>query len=121
MGLRILFSVRKPSNVRQFESVLRALAGRGHDVMLVRAALGESDWPPFGLAPADSCPGRRLGAMPSAAKTRWWDVATRFRRGLFYLRFFSQAYKNAPALLARARKRAPVPAIRIAEWFGRPR
>jgi hypothetical protein len=120
MGLRILFSVRKPSNVRQFESVLRALAARGHDVMLVREALGEFDWPPFVLALAESCPGIRLETMPSAAKTHWWELATRFRRALFYLRFFSPAYREAPALLARARKRAPVPAVRIAEAFGRP-
>ena len=120
MGLRILFSVRKPSNVRQFESVLRALAARGHDVMLVREALGEFDWPPFVLALAESCPGIRLETMPSAAKTHWWELATRFRRALFYLRFFSPAYREAPALLARARKRAPVPAVRIAEGFGRP-
>jgi hypothetical protein len=120
MGLRILFSVRKPSNVRQFESVLRALAARGHDVMLVREALGEFDWPPFVLALAESCPGIRLETMPSAAKTHWWELATRFRRALFYLRFFSPAYRQAPALLARARKRAPVPAVRIAEGFGRP-
>ena len=120
MGLRILFSVRKPSNVRQFESVLRALAARGHDVMLVREALGEFDWPPFVLALAESCPGIRLETMPSAAKTHWWELATRFRRALFYLRFFSPAYREAPALLARARKRAPVPAVRIAESFGRP-
>ena len=120
MGLRILFSVRKPSNVRQFESVLRALAARGHDVMLVREALGEFDWPPFVLALAESCPGIRLETMPSAAKTHWWELATRFRRALFYLRFFSPAYREAPALRARARKRAPVPAVRIAEAFGRP-
>ena len=85
MGLRILFSVRKPSNVRQFESVLRALAGRGHNVMLVREALGEFDWPPFVLALAESCPGIRLETMPSAAKTHWWELATRFRRALFFL------------------------------------
>ncbi len=120
MALRILFSVRKPSNVRQFESVLRALAARGHDVAIVREALGEFEWPPFVLALADSCPGIRLETMPSAAKTHWWELATRFRRALFYLRFFSPAYRTAPALLARARKRAPVPAIRIAEWFGPP-
>ena len=120
MALRILFSVRKPSNVRQFESVLRALAARGHDVAIVREALGDFDWPPFVIALADSCPGIHLETMPSAAKTHWWELATRFRRALFYLRFFSPAYRNAPALLARARKRAPVPAVRIAEAFGRP-
>ena len=86
MGLRILFSVRKPSNVRQFESVLRALAARGHDVMLVREALGEFDWPPFVLALAESCPGIRLETMPSAAKTHWWELATRFRNATNFLR-----------------------------------
>ena len=82
--------------------------------------LGDFDWPPFVLALAESCPGIRLETMPSAAKTHWWELATRFRRALFYLRFFSPAYREAPALLARARKRAPVPAVRIAEAFGRP-
>jgi hypothetical protein len=120
MGLRILFSVRKPSNVRHYESVLRALAARGHDVALVREALGEFEWPPFVLALAEACPGIRLETMPTAAKTHWWELATRFRRARFYLRFFGPAYRDTPALLARARKRAPRPAVRIAERFGRP-
>jgi predicted glycosyltransferase len=118
MGLRILFSVRKPSNVRHYEPVLRALAARGHEVELVREHLGDFDWPPFVLALADACPRIRLGTMPTAAKTHWWELATRFRRARFYLRFFGPAYRNTPALLARARKRAPRPAVRIAEIFG---
>ena len=73
------------------------------------------------LALAESCPGIRLETMPSAAKTHWWELATRFRRALFYLRFFSPAYREAPALLARARKRAPRPAVRIAEALRPPR
>jgi len=88
MGVRILFSVRKPSNVRHYESVLRALAARGHDVAVVREALGEFDWPRFVLALAEACPGIRLETMPTAAKTHWWELATRFRRARFYLRFF---------------------------------
>jgi len=120
MGLRILFSVRKPSNVRHYEPVLRALAARGHDIELVQEHLGDFDWPPFVLALATSCPNIRLGMMPTAAKTHWWELATRFRRARFYLRFFGPAYRNTPALLARARKRAPRPAVRIAEIFGEP-
>lgn len=116
--LRILFSVRKPSNVRHYDSVLRALAARGHEIELVREPLGEFDWAPFVLALAEACPGIRLETMPTLAKTHWWELATRFRRARFYLRFFGPAYRNTPALLARARKRAPIPAIRIAEILG---
>jgi predicted glycosyltransferase len=120
MGLRILFSVRKPTNVRHYEPVLRALAARGHEIDLVQEHLGDFDWPPFVVALAKAHPNIRLGMMPTAAKTHWWELATRFRRARFYLRFFGPAYRDTPALLARARKRAPGPAVRIAEIFGEP-
>ena len=67
MGLRILFSVRKPTNVRHYEPVLRALAARGHEIELVQEHLGDFDWPPFVLALAEDCPNIRLGMMPTAA------------------------------------------------------
>jgi hypothetical protein len=116
--LRILFSVRKPSNVRHYESVLRALAARGHEIAIVREPLGDFEWPRFVLDLVESYPGIRLETGPATAKTRWWELATRYRRALFYLRFFDSAYQNAPALLQRARKRAPRPAVWIAETFG---
>ena len=116
--LRILFSVRKPSNVRHYEPVLRALAARGHDVAVVREALGEYEWPAFVLALAESCPGIRLETMPTAAKTHWWELATLFRRTRFYLRFFGQAYQSTPALRLRARKRAPHLGMWLADRIG---
>jgi hypothetical protein len=118
--LRILFSVRKPSNVRHYAPVLRALAARGHDIELVREPIGDFDWEPFVLALAESYPRIRLDTTPTAARTHWWELATRFRRAKFYLRFFGDVYRDKPALLARGRKRAPVPAVRIAEILGRP-
>ena len=118
--MRILFSVRRPSNVRHYESVLRALAARGHDVALAGEALWNFEWPPFVLALAEACPGIRLETMPPAVKNYYWELATRFRRARFYLRFFGPAYRRTPALLARARKRAPLPVVWIAESFGRP-
>ncbi len=45
-------------------------------------------------------------------------MATNFRRALVYLRFFGPAYRKTPALLARAEKRAPAWAVRIARTFG---
>ncbi|MBF8299643.1 MAG: hypothetical protein HW394_13 [Acidobacteria bacterium] len=85
-------------------------------------APGEAEvkWPPFVLALAEACPGIRLEKMPPAAKTRWWELAMRFHRARFYLRFFGPAYRHTPALLARARQRAPMPAVRISECLGRP-
>ena len=118
--MRILFSVRKPSNVRHYESVLRALAARGHEIELVREPLGDFDWPRFVLDLARSNPRIKLETGPITAKTRWWELATRYRRALFYLRFFHPVYRKTPALLERARKRAPRPAAWIAEAFGSP-
>jgi len=118
--VRILFSVRKPSNIRHYDSVLRALAARGHEIELVREPLGDFDWPHFVLDLAKAFPGIRLETGPLTAKTRWWELATRYRRALFYLRFFDPAYEHAPALRARARKRAPRPAVWIAEVLGAP-
>lgn len=118
--LRILFSVRKPSNVRHYESVLRALAARGHEIDLVTEPLGQFEWPPFVHALVDACPGIRLETLPNAAKNPSWELATEFRRARFYLRFFGDAYREAPALLGRARKLTPVWAVRLAERVGRP-
>ncbi|HEX2459778.1 MAG TPA: hypothetical protein VHJ58_06480, partial [Vicinamibacterales bacterium] len=42
-GLRILFSVRNPSYVRYYDSVLRGLAARGHEVELTSEHVGQ--WP----------------------------------------------------------------------------
>jgi hypothetical protein len=118
--LRILFSVRTPANVRQYESVLRGLAARGHEVDLVREPFGSYKWPRFVLALAEGCPAIRLHTMPATKQSEWWELATHFRRARFYLRFFGPAYRRTPALLARARKRAPGWTVRLAETLGAP-
>ena len=118
--LRILFSVRKPSNVRHYESVLRALAARGHQIDLVRERFGDEEWPPFVVALANSCSGIRLETLPATAKDAWWELAMQFRRARFFLRFLGPVYRDTPALLKRARKRAPVSAVRLATHCGRP-
>jgi hypothetical protein len=115
--LRILFSVRTPANVRQYEAVLRALAARGHQVQLVKEPFW-GKWPPFVLALAETCPGIRLETLPALKHDDLWEVATHLRRARFYLRFFGPAYRNAPGLLSRARKRAPEWTVRLAEMGG---
>lgn len=113
--MRILFSVRNPSYVRHYESVLRMLASRGHDVELVTERPERHTWPPSVFALASECPRIRLSMMPPVAYDPWWELATRLRQARFYLRFLDAEYRGMPALLERARSRAPVPAVRLAE------
>jgi hypothetical protein len=89
-------------------------------VELVREPFGPSGWPPFVAALAAAYPRIRLETLPPSTRTIWWELVTHFRRARFYLRFFGRAYRRTPALLARARKRAPVEAVRLAERFGPP-
>ena len=105
--LRILFSVRNPSYVRHYESVLRALAERGHEVLLVTERPEKKGWPPSVLALAEECPLISLSRMPVVANDPWWELACRYRQARFYLRFLAPEYSGTPALLVRARSRAP--------------
>ena len=116
-GVRVVFSVRNPSYVRHYDSVLRMLAQRGHEVHLAAERPAPGGWPPFVLALARECPGITLSMMPTRAYDPWFELATRLRQARFYLRFLEPEYRDTPALLARARSRAPVPAVRLAEWL----
>ena len=113
--MRILFSVRNSSYVRYYDSVLRALAARGHSVELASEQTGET-WPPSVLALTETCPGLHLSRLPRPQGNPWWELATRLRQARFYLRFLEPAYRGMPGLLVRARERAPLPAVRLAEF-----
>jgi hypothetical protein len=116
--LRILFSVRNPSYVRHYESVLRALAAREHEIDLTTERAGKASWPAAVIALAQECPAIRLSLTPTLADDPWWELATRLRQARFYLRFLEPAYRGTPGLLARARDRAPQLAILLAESPG---
>ena len=87
--LRILFSVRNPSYVRHYESVLRALAERGHEVEL--ATRRGNILAGLGARARVRCPGIRLSTTPDVSGDPWWELATRFRQARFYLRFLEPA------------------------------
>ena len=117
-GVRVLFSVRNPSYVRHYESVLRLLASRGHEVDLVTERPEHHSWTAPVERLAEEFPTIRLSLMPALARDPWFELATRLRQARFYLRFLDEEYAGMPALLARARSRAPLPAIRLAEFAG---
>jgi hypothetical protein len=113
--VRILFSVRNASYVRHYESVLRRLAERDHEVLLVAERSDRHPWPPAVLQLVEQHPRITLSFLPEVAGDPWFELATRLRQARFYLRFLDSQYAGMPALMARTRSRAPRPAIRLAE------
>jgi hypothetical protein len=115
--MRILLVVRHFTYARNFESVLRQLAGDGHQVH-VAAERDES----FGGREmldrlAAEYPSITVGETPGRSDV-WADVLTRIRRTLDYLRYLDPAYDTAPKLRARAGERVPRLLLRVAHLPG---
>jgi len=91
------------------------LVSRGHDVSLVTERPEKSSWPPSVMRLAEENPRIHLSLMPSLASDPWFELTTRFRQARFYLRFLDPMYRGMPALLERARSRAPRLTIVLAE------
>jgi hypothetical protein len=104
--MKILFFMRSTVYVRNFESTLRLLAERGHDVHVVadphlpesdelierlcteREQITHSDAPPVGF-------------------NAWSFLGLELRRAIDYLRYLRPEFRDAPKLRVRAERRAP--------------
>ena len=112
--MRILFSVRNPWYVRHYDAVLQRLCARGHSVCLVADGLGKREvWPESVHALARDTSGLTLHWTPVAADEPWFELGTRIRQALYYLRFLQPAYDDMPMLLARAEAKAPRFVVRL--------
>jgi len=116
--VQILFSVRNPSYIRHYESVIRLLIARGHRVRLAVERSKKEVWPSWVYALAAEYSQLDIASSPSLNENRWFELSTRLRQGRFYLRFLDPTYRGMSALLARARSRAPRVVIVLAETFG---
>jgi hypothetical protein len=101
----ILFLGRRYSYFRNFESVLRDLAARGHAVHLAV----ERDDGQRGIVErlAAEFPSITFGEAPLRAEDDWHWVASRLRLGFDYLRYQHALFDDAPKLRDRARERTP--------------
>ena len=104
--MRVLFFMRSTVYVRNFESTLRLLAERGHDVHVVAD-------PHQVLDPTDLI-GRLCREYSSVTHGvsprltgRWSRLGFELRRALDYLRYLEPDYRNAPKLRQRAEEKAP--------------
>lgn len=109
--MRVLFFLRHGGYVRNFESVLGELAGRGHDVhcLLGKSSLRwlEGRTPPI-VPLAERHETLTYGAAPDA-RHELSRVANGVRGVLDWLRYLRPEYANAPKLRRRVEDRVPVP------------
>src|SRR5262245_23463091 len=121
--VKILFFGRHFTYFRNFESVLRGLAERGHHIHLA----ADRDESTGGLqlvqTLAATYPTLTYGeAPPRVSDDNAW-VANHLRLGLDYLRYQHRIFDHAPTLRNRARDRTPPIFLtmgRIAQTLGEP-
>jgi hypothetical protein len=105
--MKVLFLMRSTIYVRNFESTLRLLAERGHEVHVVadRHALDESNDLIGRLC--DALPGVRYSPPPVTSASPLALLGLELRRALDYLRYLGPEFAEAPKLRARAERNAP--------------
>lgn len=105
--MKILFLGRHFTYFRNFETVLRELASRGHHLHLAveqDEALGGTK---LVRSLVDEFPNVTAGLLPDRAEDDWTWTATRLRLGLDYLRYQHPVFDRAYKLRERARGRTP--------------
>ncbi|HXG87670.1 MAG TPA: hypothetical protein VNJ02_04975 [Vicinamibacterales bacterium] len=106
--MRVLFHARHFGYLRNFESVIAALAERGHTVHLAadrpETAGGEAMVERLAARFATNV---SWGWTPSRDNDRWSPLVMRVRLALDNLRYWDRSYDQAPRLRARANERTP--------------
>ncbi len=105
--MKILFLGRHYTYFRNFESVLRALAARGHSIHLAVERSETQGGLTMVEALAAEFPAITYGEAPARADDDWSWVLNRLRLGLDYLRYQQPVFDSAYTLRSRARGRTP--------------
>lgn len=106
--------------VRIFESVVRALAARGHYIHLL---IGHDpdptgQWTPSADALVAASPNITMTFAHRSIDDRWLDLRLMLRLGSDYTRFVRPEYAGAPILRERARDRVPESIRKLADFEG---
>jgi hypothetical protein len=119
-ALRILLSMRNFWYVRIFESVVRMLAARGHQIHLL---IGHDpdptgQWTASADALVASSPNITMAFAHRSIDDEWLDLRLMQRLGSDYVRFVLPEYASAPILRDRARDRVPESIRALADYAG---
>ena len=111
--MKVVFSALHFASFRNFESVVHALAERGHQVHL----MADESERFGGQALVERLAARyrnvTWGWTPSPAQEPWFSFAQKVRLALDYVRYLDPRYADAPKLRLRNIERAP----RIVRWL----
>jgi hypothetical protein len=111
--VRVLFGALHFTYFRNYDSVVRALAGRGHEVLLVADESEALGGQALVERLADAYPNVRWAFAPSRDDWRWTPLARSLRFALEYVRFQDPRYDATPKYRLRLRLRAP----RAVRWL----
>ena len=117
--MKILFLGRHYTYFRNFESVLRALAARGHSIHLAVERSETLGGLTMVEALAAEFPAITYGETPARADDDWSWVLNRLRLGLDYLRYQQPVFDSAYTLRSRARGRTPGAFVGLGEVIRR--
>jgi hypothetical protein len=103
--LRLLLLLTHAGLFRNFDSTLRELVERGHDVHL---SLDSDRYPSAALdALVEAHDNLTVGFTPAVAADRWAALGRGVRAASDYVRYLDPRYAGAPKLRARARRQVP--------------
>jgi hypothetical protein len=125
--MKILFFGRRFTYFRNFDSVLRVLASRGHVIHLAVERETDEGRPLVERLIAEYPESITVGVAPERAQDDWSWVVSRLRHGLEHLRYQHKLFDDTPMLRDRSRERTPGLFVelgdavdRYARWFRRP-
>jgi hypothetical protein len=102
--MKILFLARRYMDFRNFDSVVRELAVRGHRVHLA-AERDNVEGRPVVERLAAECPGLTYSEAPAREPGDWSWSASRLRGGIEHLRYQDRMFDDTPKLRDRSRER----------------
>jgi hypothetical protein len=103
--VRLLLLLTHAGLFRNFDSTLRELVDRGHEVHL---SFDSDRYPSAALdALVAASPNLTVGRTPPVAQDRWSALGRGVRAGSDYVRYLGPRYVDAPKLRARARRQVP--------------
>ena len=111
--MKVVFSALHFASFRNFESVVHALAERGHQVHLMADESERFGGQALVERLAAQYPNVTWGWTPSPAEELWFPFAQKVRLALDYVRYLDPRYADAPKLRLRNIERAP----RIVRWL----
>jgi len=111
--MKVLFTALHFANYRNFESVIRDLAARGHHVALLADEEESFGGQALVERVAAEYPAVTWGWTPSPAEEPWFPVAQKLRFALDYVRYLDPQYADAKKLRLRNIERAP----RVVRWM----